>query len=260
MKKLAVVLLVCVMAFSFTGCGKNDITLSNEQSDLIAEYIAGTLLKYSYDNEWDYQKLNNSLNTYKGGTLSADTSGTKEQVKQNQNTNNANSASNSGNAGNSGNSGNTGSLGTGNTKTSTDVLTALADAYGLNGATIKYKQSVVGERYPMGEYVICVPANQGCNVAAVEFTIKNNNTSAITVNTPDSDVSMKLTVNGTSVVSYETMLKNDLNRLNSVTIQPDEEYTAVVVFQLKKDLGDSISGGTLTINKGSLSIGTLTVN
>ena len=71
---------------------------------------------------------------------------------------------------------------------------------------------------------------------------------------------MKLSVNGTSVASYGTMLKNDLNKLNSVTIQPNEEYTAVVVFQIKKDLGDSISGGILTINKGNSSIGTLTVN
>ena len=253
MKKLAVALLVCVMAF--VGCGKNDITLSNEQSDLIAEYIAGTLLKYSYDNEWDYQKLNNSLNTYKGSS-SSNTGGTKDTSGQNQNGAN----SNSGSQGTTAASGKNNSTGTGNAQTSTDVFTALAEAYGLNGATISYKQAVVGERYPMGEYVICVPANQGCNVAAVEFAIKNNSASAITVNTSESNVSMKLSVNGTSVASYGTMLKNDLNKLNSVTIQPNEEYTAVVVFQIKKDLGDSISGGTLTINKGNSSIGTLTVN
>lgn len=255
MKKLASALLVCVMAFLFVGCGKNDITLSNEQSDLIAEYIAGTLLKYSYDNEWDYQKLNNSMNTYKGGSAS-NTGGAKDSTGQKQNGVNADSGSH----GTTASSGKNNLAGTGNAQTSTDVFTALAEAYGLNGATISYKQAVVGERYPMGEYVICVPANQGCNVAAVEFTIRNNSASAITVNTSDSNVSMKLSVNGTSVVSYGTMLKNDLNKLNSVTIQPNEEYTAVVVFQIKKNLGDNISGGTLTINKGNSSIGTLTVN
>ena len=56
MKRLAALGLVFVLMFSFTGC-KGDIELNKEDNDHVAEYIAGVLLKYSYENEWEYQKL-----------------------------------------------------------------------------------------------------------------------------------------------------------------------------------------------------------
>ena len=62
MKKVITGLLVLLCISALTGCGKDDVTLTNEDNDLVAEYIAGTLLKYSYDNEWKYQKLNSAQN------------------------------------------------------------------------------------------------------------------------------------------------------------------------------------------------------
>ena len=62
MKRLAALGLVFVLMFSFTGC-KGDIELNKEDNDHVAEYIAGVLLKYSYENEWEYQKLKNSALT-----------------------------------------------------------------------------------------------------------------------------------------------------------------------------------------------------
>ena len=66
MKKIFTVACVLLCCISLAGCGKNDISLTTEQNDLVAEYIAGTLLKYSYENEWKYQKLNSAGNTYTG--------------------------------------------------------------------------------------------------------------------------------------------------------------------------------------------------
>ena len=62
MKKVITGLLVLLCISALTGCGKDDVTLTNEDNDLVAEYIAGTLLKYSYENEWKYQKLNSAQN------------------------------------------------------------------------------------------------------------------------------------------------------------------------------------------------------
>ena len=45
MKKFLTGLLVLLCMAALTGCGKNDISLTNEENDLVAEYIAGTLLK-----------------------------------------------------------------------------------------------------------------------------------------------------------------------------------------------------------------------
>ena len=69
MKKVITGLLVLLCISALTGCGKDDVTLTNEDNDLVAEYIAGTLLKYSYENEWKYQKLNSAQNG--GGTTSS---------------------------------------------------------------------------------------------------------------------------------------------------------------------------------------------
>ena len=69
MKKVITGLLVLLCISALTGCGKDDVTSTNEDNDLVAEYIAGTLLKYSYENEWKYQKLNSAQNG--GGTTSS---------------------------------------------------------------------------------------------------------------------------------------------------------------------------------------------
>lgn len=59
MKRLALAALCMVGVFALSGCGDN-VTLTEEQNDMIAEYVAGSLLKHSYDNEWKYTKLNSS--------------------------------------------------------------------------------------------------------------------------------------------------------------------------------------------------------
>ena len=40
MKKVITGLLVLLCMAALTGCGKNDISLTNEENDLVAEYIA----------------------------------------------------------------------------------------------------------------------------------------------------------------------------------------------------------------------------
>ena len=58
----------------------------------------------------------------------------------------------------------------------------LSEALGLSGVTVSYKDVSIGDRYPTDAYAVCVPADSGCKVVAVEFTIKNNGASPITAN------------------------------------------------------------------------------
>ena len=58
MKKIAIAVLSAVCVFALAGCA-DDVTMDNEQNDIVAEYIAGTLLRHSYANEWKYSKLSN---------------------------------------------------------------------------------------------------------------------------------------------------------------------------------------------------------
>lgn len=57
MKKVITGLLVLLCISALTGCGKDDVTLTNEDNDLVAEYIAGTLLKYSYEMNGSIRSL-----------------------------------------------------------------------------------------------------------------------------------------------------------------------------------------------------------
>lgn len=59
MKKLVIAAICAVGVFALSGCGDN-VALTNEQNDIIAEYVAGALLMHSYDNEWKYTKLNSA--------------------------------------------------------------------------------------------------------------------------------------------------------------------------------------------------------
>ena len=47
MKKIAIAVLSAVCVFALAGCA-DDVTMDNEQNDIVAEYIAGTLLRHSY--------------------------------------------------------------------------------------------------------------------------------------------------------------------------------------------------------------------
>ena len=232
MKKLVVLGLTVLILFSFTGCG-SDIKLSKEDNDLVAEYIAGVILKYSYENEWEYQKLRNSaLLTPQSST--SQSSGT--------------SASNGNDISSAGAS-------SGQTQGSADVMESMAEVLGLTGTTIKYKTYQVGERYPQDEFAVCVPANNGCSVLALEFDIVNSSSSAITANTASKAVSLKLSVGGETVTASATLLKNDLLGLNDVTIAANSTYTAAVVFQVPEAAAQNISGMSASVYINGTSVG-----
>lgn len=247
MKKVITGLLVLLCMAALTGCGKDDVTLSNEDNDLVAEYIAGTLLKYSYDNEWKYQKLNSAQNG--GSTISS--SGTqKPSQTQPASSGQSNTIQTTKAAGNvSGNADNS----------SADLLTQLPSALGLNGVTLTYKDYVVGNQYPAENYVVSVPAQTGCKVAAVEMTLTN--TSGSTVNlTSSGSVVLKLTAGSTGVSNYASMLKNDITTLKNVSLAAGESKEVVVLFQVKESDADSLAGSVMSAVSSGASLGSLTIN
>ena len=157
MKKVITGLLVLLCISALTGCGKDDVTLTNEDNDLVAEYIAGTLLKYSYENEWKYQKLNSAQN---GGGTTSSSGIQKPSQTQSATTGHNNTIQTTKASGNSANA-------------SADLLTGLPTALGFNGVTLTYKDYTVGNQYPAENYVVSVPSQTGCKVVAVEMTLTN---------------------------------------------------------------------------------------
>lgn len=67
MKKIAALCIGVGCMLTVTGCGSN-VTLNTEQNDMVSEYIAGVLLKHSYENQWEYEKLAAAKNRVRART------------------------------------------------------------------------------------------------------------------------------------------------------------------------------------------------
>ena len=252
MKKVITGLLVLLCMAALTGCGKNDISLTNEENDLVAEYIAGTLLKYSYDNEWKYQKLNTAQKT--GVTTTAGTNSSTQTPSQSQAGNSQKPTASSSSAASTATVSASGTAGT----TSSDLVGSLPSALGLSGVTVKYKDYVTGSSYPSDAY-ISVPAQQGYKVVAVELTLTNTSGQAVTLNS-SGNVTFKLEVGGTGVVNYASMLKNDITALKNVSLAAGASKDVVVLFQVKESDASSVAGSSMTATSSGTSLGSLTIN
>ena len=252
MKKVITGLLVPLCMAALTGCGKNDISLTNEENDLVAEYIAGTLLKYSYDNEWKYQKLNTAQKT--GVTTTAGTNSSTQTPSQSQAGNSQKPTASSSSAASTTTVSASGAAGT----TSTDLMGSLPSALGLSGVTVKYKDYVTGSSYPSDAYV-SVPAQSGCEVVAVELTLTNTSGQAVTLNS-SGNVTFKLEVGGTGVGNYASILKNDITALKNVSLAAGASKDVVVLFQVKESDASSVAGSSMTATSSGTSLGSLTIN
>lgn len=251
MKKVITGLLVLLCMAALTGCGKNDISLTNEENDLVAEYIAGTLLKYSYDNEWKYQKLNTAQKT--GVTTTAGTNSSTQTPTQSQAGNSQKPTASSSSAASTTASA-SGTAGT----TSTDLMGSLPSALGLSGVTVKYKDYVTGSSYPSDAYV-SVPAQSGCEVVAVELTLTNTSGQAVTLNS-SGNVTFKLEVGGTGVGNYASILKNDITALKNVSLAAGASKDVVVLFQVKESDASLVAGSSMTATSSGTSLGSLTIH
>lgn len=252
MKKFLTGLLILLCMAALTGCGKNDISLTNEENDLVAEYIAGTLLKYSYDNEWKYQKLNTAQKT--GVTTTAGTNSSTQTPSQSQAGNSQKPTASSSSAASTATVSASGTAGT----ASTDLMGSLPSALGLSGVTVKYKDYVTGSSYPSDAY-ISVPAQSGCKVVAVELTLTNTSGQAVTLNS-SGNVTFKLEVGGTGVVNYASILKNDITALKNVSLAAGASKDVVVLFQVKESDANSVAGASMTATSSGTSLGSLTIN
>ena len=247
-KKYLLILMVFLVSTYLVGCG-GDVTITDEQEDIIAQYAAGVMLRYSYENEWKYTKLYDALYGYHK-TTSEDT--TTSQSTTNDSGQDSTSSTSTTSTSSSSSS-------TTTTTTVASMSDSLPEALGLSGCTITYSTYTVGSSYPLNPDSVYVPAEEDRVVVGVEFRVTNNTSSTITANTTSSGVLMKLKVGGTTYTNYATLLKNSLLTLNNLSIASGDSITTVVLFQIPKDLSGSVSGATLTATKNSETIGIQTL-
>lgn len=256
MKKMAAIFIGVGCMLTVTGCS-SDITLNTEQNNMISEYIAGVLLKHSYENQWEYQKLDaakkaNEANSSNNNSQVSATQAATQPVTQSAAQSSAPQTTQAVSATQST---------AGETKAITskqEVLDSLRQVLGLNsGISISYTQLVSGNKYPNEQYMASVPANSSCVVVAVEFELTNTTTADMTLNTASSNAVIKLGVEGTTFLKTKTILKNDITNLKSITIPSGQSYTAAVVFQVPEIFAESLDNATLTVGSSNAVSGTM---
>ncbi|MBQ4284548.1 MAG: hypothetical protein IJB96_11565 [Lachnospira sp.] len=228
MKKTATLFLVVLLVFVATGCGK-DITINGQDNDLIAEYIAGVVLKYNGDGLQQQQQIVIEQNKGEKPTEGA-TSADKNNQQGTQAPGQSNQVPSQGGA----------------TTATGVVMTDLANGLGLNGTTVTYKGYEKGSRYPE-DGLFSVPANTDYVIFGFEFDVKNNSGSDIVANTDSKPIMFKLVIDGKTIVQSSSILVNDMTSLKNYNIKSGQTYETAVVFQVPKGSANSTDGMDLQV-------------
>lgn len=229
-----ILLITIIAALLCTGCGlTSEISPDEEQNELIAEYAAGVMLKYSYKNEWNYTKVRNAMEgTGTHSTTSPTKSGTNTQPTSSTKAPETTTTT---------------------AAVTTDPMQLLAKGLGFNGASINYTKYYVGTAYPEKELVLSVAAPAGKKVVAVELEISNDSSGPLVCNTKNTPVAVKLSLNGTEYQEYYTILSNDLINLDNISVAPNAKYTAVAVFMVPEASVAQITGLSLNVSSSGTS-------
>ncbi len=245
MKKTAGLFLIFVLIFAMVGCG-NNVTINSQENDLIAEYIAGVVLKYNGDGLLQQQQIvieqNKENETQSLGGLQTGTQGTTQSS--------SNSGTQSGiQSGEQ--SGVTGSV-TG------DVYKDIAAGLGISNAVVEYVGYDKGSKYPE-DGLFSVPANSNCVVFGFEFNIKNTTQADIVANTDAAPIMFKLEMGGQTIAQSSSILVNDMTSLKNVTIKAGESYEAAVIFQVPVSVASETSGMKLQVFSNGAALGNIEV-
>lgn len=216
-KLLAIGMICCIF---LSGC-TTDIAINDEQSDLIAEYTAGILLKHSNVYNDKYVEPETEEET----TTEIETQ-TPEVNPEDETTTSENET----------------------TKEFSDVFN-VADAMGLKGITIHYKDYTINSEYE--QHYLALPTQEGYVYLVVNFTLENTTASDIIANTDSKSTIFRATINGNKKYNnYGPTYANDLSGLSDFTIAAGEKTDVIVVFLIESDIAEKITTLNLSLLSG----------
>ncbi len=225
MKRKSLVALVLIMTLLSTGCGASQTELTQDENDMIAEYIAGALLKYDlrYDQKllYDTQQENEDANTTED-TLTQESPSPSPQATQDQN------------ATPSEETGATGDVAQVSTQ---PVYQNVAELYKSEGCTVNYVNAKEYQSYPKtseNSYFL-LEANNGKKLLALTFEVTNEGAKAKNFSLINAGLTYGLEDSlGNKNKPLLTALTNDLQYLD-IEIKSGKTQKAVVIFELPKN-------------------------
>lgn len=240
MKKGKVLGLLAISAVLLTGCVDHMPELSAEQSDIIAEYAAGLLLKYSSNYNYKIASEEEVAAAMAARQETAENAEVNETQSGAAETEDAESQS-------------TASSGTQLPEPETEVTQVqvvtdldFAAELDIDDLIIRYQSFEICSSYPQDNTGFSVSAAQGRKLLVIHFDLEGLPEEDIDCNLFDYDIKMHVNINGaSSVPALSTMLPNDIASYMDV-VQAGEIVDVVAVMEISDMTEEEIQ--TLTLS------------
>lgn len=207
LKKRCIIVLFLICALLFTGC--KSINLTAEQSDLVAEYVAGVMVKHSYSYEYkyrDYQK-----ESLPEESESSDVPEETESSSEDE------------------------------TEPESDIFN-ISEYIGISPVIVRFDEYKVTDEYPDDEDALfSFTPEPGYRFMVVEFNLENPSSDAVVLNTINRNIVFRADIDGHKYNNYATLLLNDITRLDNVELNAGNTMKAVIVFMLEESVANNIN-------------------
>lgn len=253
LKKGKILGIFAMTAALLTGCADAMPTLTQEESDMIAEYAAGLLLKYS--SNYDYRLVDEE--TIAAAIQAAELEQALLEASQEQE-NGEEESTEPENPETAASETESTEPETEEAVTITEDLDAdLAQLLGIEGISMQYQSYGVYDSYPESSKGFSVDAAQGKKLLVVRFDIENTAAEEVYCNLFDYSLRIRFQINGASESALTTMLPNDIGSyMETLPAGEIREIVAVAeidgiseeeIETLEMYITDSIGGCTLRL-------------
>lgn len=189
----------CFCVAFMTGCSQG-VNLTTEQNDIIANYAARLIVRATYV---DYTYIPDIKDSFVSDTTEPeDTRPSDEIAVENE-----------------------------------EKYEEFVKTYDMGGLIVSYKDTIISNEYPVDENALFVlPAENGHKLVVIEFNMYNPTDKSISYTTGDDVPIFRLVLDEkTTIRSFKNILPNDFSNMKDFTIEPGENSTAIIVFQVGED-------------------------
>lgn len=219
-KKNCLLAIMSVSVMLLSACSSTR-TLEKENNDIIAQYIAGSVLKFDVNYQgglvYTYQRSSEDDNEIK----SEQTVNEYEKVEDTKKDTNTDDSKNSTNGE--------------DTTEVKETLYNLSEIYQIKNLSVEYEKYTTTSSY-VGDYsdqAFNVEANSGQQLVVLEFNIKNNSKKKQSVKLIRSGISYALKIGDKEYYPILSIVSNDIQYFDS-TIASGKSKKAVLIFEVPK--------------------------
>lgn len=229
-KRIILIISFIFILMMLTGCSlKIDMTM--EQKDIVAEYIAGSLVKHSYLYEGKYDDLKETFSDeeYNSEEETEIPTNEPEIEKETPVIDPTDSPDVSGPDGET-------------EKETSDGKWHVSEALGLSSLEIEYISYEITKEYPNNdESLFSFEAEEGYTFVVLNFKLINSLSKDVTINNSDLKPAVKIYINDNApIYNYSNLMFNDITNLKDVTINANSTWEGIIVFMVEENVAYDI--------------------